>query len=198
MAEPAARIALPVAHPVRDTLAVVREVLERQHDLDEDVHGDLRLGDALVRLRLQQGRGQEELVARSGLTARRVRALEAGDAASAEELVGLGHALGVPPAGLAALRPGRTLQAVRIRALGSAGVDSGHRRDRRTLLLPGFPGALSWDATPWREDAVARAFVEEHPDGATVEEVAAALGLTTRQVERIIEQAARKMRRELE
>jgi transcriptional regulator with XRE-family HTH domain len=173
--------------PSDDVVRAVRDVLEAREELGEDVHGGLLLGDVLVQLRTRLGLSQDQIMARSGLARRRMRAIEAGEAAGAEELAALGRALDVPPVGLATLAPGRTIEATRIVA-------------ERTgpLALPGFPGALSWETTPWSLDAAARAFVDEHPGGATVEEIAEAIGVSTRWVERCLAMACAVVREALE
>ena len=48
----------------------------------------------------------------------------------------------------------------------------------------------------WEDDPGAQAFFAQHPGGATLEEVAAALGVTRERVRQIEEVALRKCRRE--
>lgn len=177
------------ARPTSEELELVREVLEHRGDLGSDVHGGLLLGDVVTQVRVRSGLSQEQVQARGGLSRRRMRAIEAGDAASAEDLVRLGRALDVSPAGLAALEPGRTTRATRVVAEAPLAA---------SLVLPGLPGALSWDVTPWHLDAAARGFVHDHPHGAPIEEIAAAIGRSTRWVERVLESACAAVREALD
>ncbi len=181
--------ALPRERPPISAEAIdaVREVLESRDVLGDDVHGGLLLGDAIVTMRLRLLLSQDQVILRSGVPRRRIRDIESGDDATAEELIAIGVALDVSPAGLAALPSGRTLETTRIAA-----------EWRGTPLLPGFPGAPSWEILPWREDVAAQAFVAEHGDEATIEQIAEAMGVSTRMVERDIVEGLRKLRRALE
>lgn len=60
---------------------------------------------------------------------------------------------------------------------------------------PGEPRAWTWDVLPWEDDLWAQAFVDAHPEGATLAEVAEALGLVRERVRQIEETALRKIRR---
>lgn len=63
------------------------------------------------------------------------------------------------------------------------------------LPEPGAPRSWTWNVLPWEEDPYAQAFVEEHPNGATLEEVGEVLGVTRERVRQIEEVAKRKLRR---
>lgn len=63
---------------------------------------------------------------------------------------------------------------------------------------PGEPRSWTWDLLEWEDDPGAQAFLAQHPGGATLEEVAAALGVTRERVRQIEEIAMRKCRREAE
>jgi hypothetical protein len=61
---------------------------------------------------------------------------------------------------------------------------------------PGAPHSWTWDLLPWEDDAWAQAFLAKHPGGATLEEIAQALGLVRERVRQIEEVALRKCKRE--
>lgn len=60
---------------------------------------------------------------------------------------------------------------------------------------PGTPGAWTWYVLAYHEDPWAQAFVAAHPDGATLEQVGAALGIVRERVRQLEESAIRKCRR---
>jgi hypothetical protein len=59
----------------------------------------------------------------------------------------------------------------------------------------GEPRSWSWSVLQWEDDPWAQTFVEEHPGGATLEEVAEVLGVTRERVRQIESKALRKLRR---
>ena len=59
---------------------------------------------------------------------------------------------------------------------------------------PGSPGAPSWKATRFAQDPAARDFVDLHPNGATLEEIGATMGLTRQRVQQLLELGLRKVR----
>jgi hypothetical protein len=62
-------------------------------------------------------------------------------------------------------------------------------------VAPGAPGSISWDIEPWATDPAVRAFVASNPEGATVERVAAAIGLRDSQLRAAQDSALAKIRR---
>lgn len=69
-----------------------------------------------------------------------------------------------------------------------------HARVKRDAL-PGMPGSWTWWLLDYEDDLWAQTFVAAHPGGATLEEVAAALGIVGERVRQIEEVAMRKCRR---
>ena len=59
----------------------------------------------------------------------------------------------------------------------------------------GAPKSWTWDALPWEADRWARAWVDAHPGGATLEEVGKALGVTRERVRQVEEMGMRKFER---
>jgi hypothetical protein len=57
----------------------------------------------------------------------------------------------------------------------------------------GDPGSRTWDELPWKDDPWAQAFVEAHPEGATVPEIAAAMGIVESTVYKLLRSGARKV-----
>lgn len=60
--------------------------------------------------------------------------------------------------------------------------------------VPGAPGSWTWELLPFAADPWARAFVAQHPSGATLEVVGDALGLCRERVRQVEESALRKFR----
>jgi hypothetical protein len=64
------------------------------------------------------------------------------------------------------------------------------------LRVPcGEPASWTWECLPWQDAPWAQAFVDVHPDGATLELVGEVLGITRERVRQIEEVALRKLRR---
>lgn len=59
----------------------------------------------------------------------------------------------------------------------------------------GAPGSWTWLELPFEHDRTAQAFVRLHPNGASLEEVGDAMGMTRERVRQIEAIALRKMRR---
>lgn len=59
---------------------------------------------------------------------------------------------------------------------------------------PGAPGSWTWELLRYEDDPWARRFVAQHPEGATLEEVGAALGVVREAVRKIEEAALEKVR----
>lgn len=57
----------------------------------------------------------------------------------------------------------------------------------------GAPRSWTWEILPYPDDPWARQFVQEHPEGATLEEVAQALGMSRERVRQIEEEALTKL-----
>lgn len=64
-----------------------------------------------------------------------------------------------------------------------------------TDALPGGPKSWTWDGLSWERDPWAQQFVDEHPGGASLEEVGDAIGVTRERVRQIEEKAIRKLQR---
>ncbi len=61
---------------------------------------------------------------------------------------------------------------------------------------PGGPNSWTWDLLCWEDDDWAQAFLAQHPGGATLAEVADAIGVVRERVRQIEEVALRKFKRE--
>lgn len=59
---------------------------------------------------------------------------------------------------------------------------------------PGEPAAWTWELLDWEDDIWARRFVAEHAGGASLDEVAAAIGIVRERVRQVEEAALRKVR----
>lgn len=65
----------------------------------------------------------------------------------------------------------------------------------KASALPGTPGSWTWWLIDYEDDPWAQQFVAAHPDGATLEQVGAALGIVRERVRQLEESAIRKCRR---
>jgi hypothetical protein len=68
-------------------------------------------------------------------------------------------------------------------------------RLERLRVPRGEPASWTWECLPWKDDPWAQAFVDVHPEGATLEDVGAMFGVTKERVRQIEAEAMRKLRR---
>jgi hypothetical protein len=64
----------------------------------------------------------------------------------------------------------------------------------RRQVPPGAPGSSTWYSLPWERDRWAKEFVAAHPDGASLEEVGAAMGIEVSWVCEMEQIALKKVR----
>lgn len=54
-----------------------------------------------------------------------------------------------------------------------------------------------WELLAWEEHSAVRRFVQEHPEGASLEEIGIAMGMTGERVRQVVEHALLKLRMRL-
>lgn len=64
----------------------------------------------------------------------------------------------------------------------------------RVAIPAGHPSSASWDRDPWDDDDYAWYVVAHHPDGLSLEQVAALMGVTDERVRQIEQEAFAKLR----